>query len=175
MPKFYIKKGLADVELKNWINEHKNEPFIRVDIEIESSHERLRRSFHGLLSDWWNSGEWSAGGNDFKTEFRFRNYYKFIGTDLKVVKWLYQGEEYKTKDEMLSMIDLDTFDIKNVTKLPKSWNDMSKKQKSKTLECLLTEIKYSMTNNQKVLKRVAEITGDYDMLSDINYNKNIGG
>ena len=174
MPEFILKGGdKPPKEMVDFLAENRDD-YLRITLEIESTHERLQRSFHGLLLDWWNSGEWSAGGNDFKTFFRFRNYFKFVGTDLKVVAWLYQGEEYKTKDEMLSKIDVNDFRMKDVTKLPKHWNDMSKKQKSKTLECLISEIKHSMTNNQKVLKRLAEITGDIDMLNDINYYKNKG-
>jgi len=173
MPIFYIKKGLADIKLKNWIEANKNEPFVRVEIEVESSHERLRRSFHGLLLDWFNSGEWSCNGSDIRSYEKFRNYYKLSGCDNKPAYYIYKSNYYKTTEELKQNLDID-FNIKNVSVEPKSWNDMSKKQKSKALNVLLTEIRMSMTNNQKVLKRVAEITGDIELLNDINYYKNIG-
>lgn len=173
MPRFYIKKGLADIELKQWIEANKNEPFVRVEIEIESSHERLRRSFHGLLLDWYNSREWSCNGSDIRSYEKFRNYYKLAGCDNKPAYYIYKSNYFKTLEDLKANIDVD-FNIKNVSIEPKSWNDMSKKQKSNALNVLLTEIRYSMTNDQKVLKRVAEITGDIDMLNDINYHKNIG-
>jgi len=173
MPEFYIKKGLADVLLTEWIKEHQDEPFIRVNIEVESSHERLRRSFHGLLLDWFNSGEWSCNGSDIRSYTKFRNYYKLAGCDNIPAFYIYKSNYYKTPDELKKNIDAD-FNINNVSLEPRSWNDMTKKQKSNALNILLTEIRYSMTNDQKVLKRVAEITGDLDMLNDINYHKNIG-
>lgn len=174
MPEFYIKKGLADSDLKNWITEHQEEPFIRVNIEVESSHERLRRSFHGLLLDWFNCGEWSCNGSDIRSYEKFRNYYKLAGCDNKPAFYIYKSNYYKTTEELKANID-DDFDIKNVSLEPRSWNDMTKKQKSNALNILLNEIRFSMTNDQKVLKRVAEITGDIDMLNDINYHKNIKG
>ena len=173
MPEFYIKKGLADVELKNWIELNKDEPFVRVNIEVESSHERLRRSFHGLLLDWFNSGEWSCNGSDIRSYTKFRNYYKLAGCDNVPAYYIYKSNYFKTTEELKANIDED-FNIKNVSLEPRGWNDMTKKQKSNALNVLLTEIKYSMSNDQKVLKRVAEITGDITMLNDINYHKNIG-
>ena len=173
MPEFYIKKGLATPELKQWISDHQEEPFLRVNIEVESSHERLRRSFHGLLLDWFNSGEWSCNGSDIRSYTKFRNYYKLAGCDNVPAYYIYKSNYFKTTEELKANIDED-FNIKNVSLEPRSWNDMTKKQKSNALNVLLTEIKYSMTNNQKVLKRVSEITGDIDMLNDINYHKNIG-
>ena len=174
MPEFYIKKGLATPELKQWISDHQEEPFLRVNIEIESSHERLRRSFHGLLLDWFNSGEWSCNGSDIRSYTKFRNYYKLAGCDNVPAYYIYKSNYFKTTEELKSNIDAD-FNIKNVSLEPRSWNDMTKKQKSNALNVLLTEIKYSMSNDQTVLKRVAEITGDIEMLNDINYHKNIGG
>jgi len=173
MPEFYIKKGLADAALKQWIQDHKDEPFVRVNIEVESSHERLRRSFHVLLREWFNSGEWSCNGADIRSHEKFRNYYKLAGCDNKPAYYIYKSNYYKTTEELKQNIDSD-FNIKNVSVEPKSWNDMSKKEKSRSIDVLLTEIKYSMTNNQKVLEWVAKITGDIDMLNDINYYKNIG-
>jgi len=173
MPEFYIKKGLATPELKQWISDHQEEPFLRVNIEVESSHERLRRSFHGLLLDWFNSGEWSCNGSDIRSYTKFRNYYKLAGCDNVPAFYIYKSNYFKTTEELKANID-EGFNIKNVSLEPRSWNDMTKKQKSNALNVLLTEIKYSMSNDQKVLKRVSEITGDIDMLNDINYHKNIG-
>ncbi|MCP4323013.1 MAG: hypothetical protein GY787_14440 [Alteromonadales bacterium] len=173
MPEFYIKKGLADVELKNWITDHKDEPFVKVDIDIESSHERLRRSFHGLLRDWFDSGEWSANGERIKTIEALRDYYKLEGCS-GVPEWYRFGKfNTKVREEITDYIapEYHRFIVED----PKSWTKMNKKQKSNSLNLLLTEIKHSMTNNQKVLKRVAEITGDFEMLADINYHKNIKG
>jgi len=181
MPEFYIKKGLADVELKNWIELNKDEPFVRVNIEVESSHAKLRRSFHGLLDDWFDSGEWSCNGAEIYTMKRFKDYYKYHGCDYVPVGYTFNGEEFliDTKKKETHLHTLERLykcypDAQGVKPLVKSWKFMNKKQKSKALNLLLTEIKYSMTNNQKVLKRVAEITGEIIMLNDINYYKNIG-
>ncbi len=171
MPEFYIKKGLADVELKEWIKEHADEPFVRVNIEVESSHDRLRRSFHVLTRHWFDSGEWSCNGSDIRSLYKLRLYYKLEGCEAKPDKYIYNNDEFSCVDELV--VAYPDFDVTNVGRR-KSWTKMNKKQKSLALNILLTEIKLSMTNNQKVLEWVAKITGDIDMLNDINYYKNIG-
>ena len=173
MPTFYIKKGLADVELKNWIELNKDEPFVRVDIEIESPHERLRRSFHALLREWFNCGEWSANGTEIYTYDKLRDYYKLVGCDMKPAKYVYRNDKFDTLDLLVESYPDYTKGFIGLE--PKSWNDMTKKEKSKSLDSVLTEIRYSMTSNKSVLEWVAKITGDIDMLNDINYHKNIKG
>jgi hypothetical protein len=160
MPEFYIKKGLADVELKNWIEENKDEPFVRVNIEVESKHDRLRRSFHALIREWYMCGEWSANGSDIRCYEKLRNYYKLAGCDNKPAYYIYKNNYYKTTEELKSNIDSD-FNIKYVIVEPKSWTDMTKKEKSTALDLLLTEIRHSMTNNQKVLYWVQAITKEF--------------
>lgn len=174
MPEWTIKKGMASIEIKDYLASLKDEDYIRISIELESSHERLRRSFHVLLREWFNSGEWSCNGSDIKTYEKFRNYYKLMGCDNKPAHYIYKSNYFKTIEELKDNIDLD-FNIKFVSVEPKSWIDMTKKEKSKALDCLLTEIKYSMTSNQKVLEWKAKIEGDIDMLNDVNYYKNING
>jgi hypothetical protein len=174
MPEFYIKKGLADVLLTDWIAAHTDEPFIRVNIEVESSHERLRRSFHGLLLDWFNCGEWSCNGAEIHTMEKFKNYYKLAACNNKPLYYIYKNDKFKTINDLVDAYPKPEYHMFDIGLEPKSWTKMTKKEKSNALNILLTEIKYSMTNDQKVLKRVAEITGDLDMLNDINYHKNIG-
>ena len=173
MPEFYIKKGLADVLLTDWIAAHTDEPFIRVNIEVESSHERLRRSFHALIREWFNSGEYSANGSDIRSYEKLRNYYKLMGCDNKPAFYIYKNNYYKTREELKANID-DDFNINYVIVEPRHFEDMTKKQKSLALDALLTEIKMSMCNNQKVMEWVYKISGDIEMLKDINYHKNIG-
>ena len=168
MAEFYIKKGLADVELKNWIELNKDEPFIRVDIEIEATHERLRRSFHALIREWFKSGEYSANGSDIRSYEKLRNYYKLSGCDNKPAFYIYKNNYYKSREELKDNID-DDFDIKFVTVEPRHWEDMTRKQKSPALDTLLTEIKMSLCNNQKVLEWVYKITQDIEMLKSIGY------
>ena len=155
---------------KNWIEEHKNEPFVRVNIEVESSHDRLRRSFHALIREWFNSGEWSANCEKIKTYEALRDYYKLQGCDGKP-EWYRFGKYNSKNKEDISKYLAEEYH-RFIVEDPKSWVDMNKKQKSRALDCLLTEIKYSMCNNQKVLEWVAKVTGDIDMLNDINYYKN---
>ena len=167
MPEFYIKKGLADVELKNWIELNKDEPFVRVNIEVESSHARLRRSFHVLLTEWFKSGEWSCDGQEIHTIDRFKDYYKYVGCDYTGIGYSYLGEKfldvYENKVLIKKSLDLlwESYPnptVKHIKPIPYSWTKMSKAQKSNTLDILLTEIRLSMTNNQKVLSWVAKIT-----------------
>ncbi len=182
MPEWTIKKGMASVEIKDYLATLTDEDYIRINIELESNHERLRRSFHGLLDDWFESGEWSCNGSEIYTMKRFRDYYKYEGCNKIPVGYTFNGEEFlysKKKGEThLNALERlykcypNARDIKPVVK---SWKLMGKKEKSNALNLLLTEIRYSMTNNQAVLKRVAEITGDIDMLKSINYHKNIKG
>jgi len=157
LPEFYIKKGLADSALKDWIEEHKSEPFVRVNIEVESKHDRIRRSFHALIREWFLSGEFSANGSDIRSYEKLRNYYKLAGCDNKPEYYIYKSNYYKTTEELKANIDAD-FNINHVSIEPKSWTDMTKKQKSLALDTLLTEIRMSMTNNQKVLSWVQKIT-----------------
>jgi len=168
MPEFYIKKGLADVELKNWIELNKDEPFIRVNIEIEATHERLRRSFHALIREWFKSGEYSANGADIRSYQKLRNYYKLEGCQGKPDWYVYRNNYYKTSAELKENIDAD-FNINDVNTEPRHWEDMTRKQKSLALDTLLTEIKMSLCNNQKVLEWVYKIEGDQEMLKSIGY------
>jgi len=167
----YIKKGLAASALKDWIEANKDEPFVRVSVEIESTHERLRRSFHGLLLDWFNSGEWSCNGATIFTMEKFRNYYKYAGCNFKPIGYSIRGEEFQGLEELYKCYP--KAKVENINPVVKSWVKMNKKEKSNALNVLLTEIKLSMTNDQQVLKRVAEITGDIEALNSINYHKNI--
>ena len=185
MPEWVIKKGMASVEVKDYLATLKDEDYIRISIEVESSHERLRRSFHGLLDDWFECGEWSCNGAEIYTMKRFKEYYKYHGCDYIPIGYTFRGEEYKPDKKKKETLDdalmklLNDFPeakgSKDLKPLVKSWKYMNKKQKSKALNLLLTEIKLSMTSNQKVLKRVAEITGDIEMLNDIQYYKHAGG
>jgi hypothetical protein len=170
MPEFYIKKGLADVELKNWIELNKDEPFVRVDIEVESTHERLRRSFHALIREWFKSGEYSANGADIRSYEKLRNYYKLLGCDNKPAFYIYKNNYYKSREDLKNNID-DDFNIKYVTVEPRHWEDMTRKQKSLALDGLLTEIKMSMSNNNKVMEWVYKITSDIEMLNSIGYKE----
>lgn len=172
MPEFYIKKGLADKALKDWIGEHKEEPFIRVSIEVESSHERLRRSFHVLLKAFFESGEWSCNGAEIHSLEKFKDYYKLQGCDMKPAYYLFNNDKFKTLEDMATAYP--NYKGGFIGLEPKSWTNMTKKEKSSALNLLLTEIRLSMTNNQKVLEWVAKITGDIEMLNDISYFKNIG-
>lgn len=172
MPEFYIKKGLADVDLKQWLEDNQDEPFVRVSVEVESSHERLRRSFHVLTRYWFDSGEWSCNGHDIRSIKKFRLYYKMEGCDGVPDEYTYNNDGFKTIDDLLKAYP-DA--VPSHVGREKSWTTMNKLQKSIALNVLLTEIKLSMTNNQKVLEWVAKITGDIDMLNDINYHKNVKG
>ncbi len=177
MAEFFIKKGLADVELKNWIKEHKDEPFVRVNIEVESSHERLRRSFHCLLEAVHKSGEHNieVDGERIVTVEDLKNYYKLQGCDGKA-EW-YRFKKFRTKDKewLVNAIQSKYGEqyLSFIIEDARSWKVMNKKQKTKALDRLFTDIKYSMTNNQKVLEWVAKIKGDIEMLNDINYHKNL--
>ncbi len=173
MPEFYIKKGLADVLLTEWIAEHVDEPFIRVNIEVESKHDRLRRSFHALIREWFNSGEFSANCEKIKTYEALRDYYKLEGCE-GVPEW-YRFGKYNTKNKEDITKHLDPDYHRFIVEDPKSWKGMSKAEKSRALNCLLTEIKMSMCNNEKVLEWVYKITHDIEMLQSIYYHKNIGG
>ena len=157
MPKFYIKKGLATPELKQYIEDNKDEPFIRVDIEVESTHERLRRSFHGLLLDVVKSGEHNieVEGNRIVTFYDLKNYYKILGCD--GIPEYYRFKKYTTKDgdKLRSMI-IERFGhdyLEFIVEEAKSWNGMSKKAKSKALNFLLTDINYKsyLTRSQRIL------------------------
>ena len=178
MPEFYIKKGLAEKALKDWIEEHKDEPFVRVNIEVESTHERLRRSFHVLLKEWFKSGEWSCNGAEIYTFKRFRDYYKYEGCDRQPVGFSYRGEEFlkeKGEDIIYTLDRLKSCfpgaNNEEIKPIVKSWIKMTKKEKSKSLDLLFTEIRHSMTTNSKVLEWVAKISHDEEMLRDINYYK----
>ncbi len=172
MPEFYIKKGLADVDLKTWIEEHKDEPFVRVNIEVESKHDRLRRSFHVLLKEWFNSGEWSCNGAEIHTLEKFKDYYKYVGCDYVAAGYGYNGDVFTDIiDEVTEEIEESALEQLNkiypdappnrIRVIPKSWTKMNKEQKSNALNILLTEIRLSMTNNQKVLEWVAKITKEF--------------
>lgn len=171
MPEFYIKKGLSTPDLKQWIADHAEEPFLRVNIEIESSHERLRRSFHALLKEWFCCGEWSANGSEIYTYEKLRDYYKLMGCDRKPAKYIYNNDKFDSLELLVESYP--NYTNGYIGMEPKSWVNMNKREKSTALNILLTEIRLSMTNNQKVLEWVAKITGDNDMLKDINYHKNI--
>jgi hypothetical protein len=163
MPRFYIKKGLATPELKEWIATNKDEPFLRVDIEIESDHERLRRSFHVLLKAWFNSGEWSCNGSEINSLEKFKDYYKFAGCDFKANGYIYKGDRFDTLEKLHEAYDYVV--VKEFIRPEvKSWTKMSKKEKSSCIDLLLTEIKLSYTNNQEVLNWVDKISGDYELL-----------
>ncbi len=159
MPEFYIKKGLADVELKNWIEQHKDEPFVRVNIEVESKHDRLRRSFHALIREWFICGEWSANGDKIRTYEALRDYYKLQGCG-GIPEW-YKFGKFNTKNREEITNHLEPQYHRFIVEDPKSWSDMTKKEKSTALDLLLTEIRHSMTNNQKVLEWVAKITKEF--------------
>lgn len=174
MPEFILKGGdKPPKEMVDFLAENRGD-YLRISLEVESSHDRLRRSFHALIREWFDCGEFSANGHDVKTYGKLRDYYKFEGTDYKVDKYVYRSNEYDSVDEMVEK-ELDNFNMNYVSVKPKSWKDMTKKEKSNALNCLLTEIRLSMCNNQKVLSWVAKITGDIDLLKDINYHKNTKG
>ena len=162
MPRFYIKKGLATPELKEYIQANKDEPFLRVDIEIETDHERLRRSFHALIKAWFKSGEYSANLEKIKTYEALRDYYKLQGCD-GVPEW-YRFGKYNTKDKTEITNHLEPMYHRFIVEDPKSWSKMTKKEKSNCLDILLTEIRHSMTNNQDVLNWVDKINGEYELL-----------
>lgn len=172
MPEFYIKKGLADVDLKQWLEENKDEPFIRVSVEVESSHDKLRRSFHALLDAWFTSGEWSCNGSEIKSYEKFRNYYKLAGCNNKPKYYVFKNDKFKTLEELTEAYPQNNYSYIGLE--PKGWEEMTKKQKSISLDVLLSEIKYSMTNNIKVMEWVSKISGDIESLNSINYHKNIG-
>ncbi len=178
MPEFILKGGdKPPKEMVEFLQDNR-EDYLRVNIEVESSHERLRRSFHGLLQDVVASGEHNieVEGNRIVTFYDLKNHYKIIGCDGKPE--YYRFKKYTTTDgDGLREMVVKRFGndyLEFIVEEAKSWKVMSKRAKSRALNALLTDINYSMTNNQKVLKRVAEITGDIDMLNDINYHKNIG-
>ena len=163
MPRFYIKKGLATPELKDYIQDNKEEPFLRVDIEIESDHERLRRSFHVLLKAWFNCGEWSCNGAEINSLEKFKNYYKFAGCDYTPNGYIYKGDRFDSLEKLHEAYDYVV--VKEFIRPDvKSWTKMTKKEKTSCIDILLTEIKLSMTNNQEVLNWVAKIQGDYELL-----------
>ena len=163
MPEFYIKKGLADTDLKAWIKEHETEPFIRVNIEVESSHARLRRSFMGLTTHFFESGEWSCNGAEINSLEKFKNYYKFAGCDYTPNGYIYKGDRFETLEKLHEAYDYIV--VKEFIRPDvKSWTKMTKKEKTSCIDILLTEIKLSMTNNQEVLSWVAKIQGDYELL-----------
>jgi len=169
MPNFVLKgTGQPPKEMVNYLHENAQET-LYVTIEIESTQERLRRSFHALIRAWFESGEWSANGEKIKTYEALRNYYKLEGCG-GIPEW-YRFGNYNTKN-----IEEITRHLPNeytgfIVKDPKSWNDMTKKEKRLALETLLTEIRYSMTNNKKVLEWVAKITGDIDIMRDLGMIK----
>lgn len=169
MPEFYIKKGLADTELKEWIEANKDEPFIRVSVEIESTHERLRRSFHVLLKSFFSTGEWSCSGAEIHTLEKFKNYYKLQGCDMKPQYYLYNNDKFATLEELYNAYD--NVDNKRIGLEPKSWVKMTKKEKCSALDLLLKEIDLCMTNNQEVLLWVYKIKHDTEMLKTIGWNK----
>ena len=161
MPSFIMKNGKATPELKEWLEAHKDEPFIRCDVEIESKHDRLRRSFHALIRAWFLSGEFSVqhNGKEVSSYEQLRDYYKLCGCD-GVPEWYRFGSYYtKNREEISKHIEPNYHRF--IVEDPKSWVDMSKKQKSKALQILLTEINLSQCNNQDVLSWVSKITKEF--------------
>lgn len=166
MPEFYIKKGLADVLLTEWIKEHQSEPFIRVNIEVESPKKRLQGAFHALLKAWYNSGEYSV---EVKTEEKLKRYYKFVGCNWEVDYYMYKGEEYKDSSKLFD--DYPNAEINDITKFPRHFMSMTKKQICGALDGMIVDINNSRTNNQKVLYSLSLITNDVETLNWLKWDK----
>ena len=159
MPSYVLKGGeKPPIEMVNYLQENR-ENYLRITLEVEGSHDRLRRSFHALVKAWFDSGEFSANGSDIRSYEKLRNYYKLEGCENVPEFYIYKNNYYKTREDLKNNIDED-FNIKYVIVEPKSWTDMTKKEKSKALDCLLTEIRMSSTSNQNVLSWVNKIQGD---------------
>lgn len=168
MPTWTFKGGeKPPSEMAQYIKDHINDS-LKISIEVESSHERLRRSFHALIKEWYKSGEWSANGEKIKTYEGLRDYYKLMGCDGKP-EW-YRIGKFNTKDceEIKKHLPKEYHHF--IVEEPKSWSDMTKQEKRNSLDILLTEIKMSMTSNKKVLEWVYKIQGDIDMLKDLKCN-----
>ena len=157
MPDFLIKSGHASNELRDWLKANEGK-LIRISVEVESKADRIRRSFHALIREWFNSGEFSANGDKIKTYEALRDYYKLQGCD-GVPEW-YRFGKYNTKNREEITNYLEPQYHRFIVEDPKSWVDMNKSEKMKALDCLLFEIRHSMTNNQKVLEWVNKIQGE---------------
>lgn len=172
MPEWILKGGeKPPKDMVNFLAENR-ENYLRINMEVESSHERLRRSFHVLLKAFFESGEWSCNGAEIHSLEKFKDYYKLNGCDMKPAYYLFNNDKFKSLVELAAAYP----DYRGgfIGLEPKSWTKMTKKEKSNALNLLLTEIRLSMTNSQKVLEWSAKIQGDYELLNDINYHKNIG-
>ena len=129
------------------------------------------------MQDVIESGEHKieVEGNRIVTFYDLKHHYKIMGCGREPE--YYRFKSYTTKDgDTLKQMIIKKYGyeyLQFIVMEAKSWKIMSKKEKTIALNQLLTDINYSMTTNQKVLKRVAEITGDIDMLKSINYHKNI--
>ena len=165
MPTFILKgKDKPPQEMIDFLQENR-EDYLRIDIEVETSHERLRRSFHALINAWFDSGEWSANGTaEIYCYDRLRDYYKYQGCQ-KFIGYRYKKNNFKTLEELFDKYP--TAEKEHIDPIVKSWTDMTKKEKRTALDCVLTEIRYSKTSNRKVLEWVAKITGDIDMIKEI--------
>lgn len=172
MVEFVLKGGdKPPREMVDFLEENRGD-YLRITLEVESSHERLRRSFHALLREWFFCGEWSANGSEIYTYEKLRDYYKLMGCDRKPAKYVYNNDKFDTLELLVESYPNYTSGYIGLE--PKSWTKMNKREKSLALNILLTEIRLSMTNNQKVLEWVNKISGDIESLNSINYHKNIG-
>ncbi len=165
MPNFLIKSGHASSELRDWLKANEGK-MIRIKAEVETPKDRLRGSFHALLTAWYNSGEYS---HDCKTLEGLKRIFKLIGTDYHTESFTYKGDSFEDGHAIRKAYP--NYDPNNVVRQPKKWEKMLKLEQCKALDTLISEINQSQTNNQKVLFELAKIQGDESMLKWLKWDK----
>lgn len=158
MPNFYIYNGKANSKLRDWLTKHKDKT-IKVTTEVETPKVRLRDGFHALLNAWYKSGEYSV---DVKTLAGLKRYYKFVGCNWETAYFEYRGEEFKTGDDLHDAYP--DFIPEQVTRQPKHWEDMRKDEMCISLDTMRTEILNSGCNNNAVMRSLALLDNDIEML-----------
>lgn len=163
-----FKKGNIPPEFLDFVQENENEVLF-VTAEIESPHVRLRGAFHAVLTSWFNSQMCSClwNGQPIRTFNGLKNYYKYHGCQGKNVTYSFGGET--TKDLSFFTDNLPEKYHRFIVKTARPWEKMTRKQKSRALNIMLTEIKLCDDLPKDLEKSISILENDVEALLSIGY------
>lgn len=168
MPDFTFKKGEISPEFLDYVGSNKKDSLF-ITADIETVHVRLRGAFHAILIEWHLSQMYSCRWNNkfIKTLGGLKKYYKYHGCQGKVVKYTYAGEE---SDDLNFFLDnLPPYHHRFIVYELIPWEKMSREQKSRALNIMLTEIKLCDDLPIKLQKSIAILERDWEALKSIGY------
>ena len=132
--------------------------------EADTATDAQNRAFHALLSEYWTSGAHSYRAKTFE---RFREEVKVklgVGFEKIVYADIENGKavifEVKRRDEIPAHILADPDLRRMVLAKPRSWGDYSKKDRTETIDRLITEMQASGVNTKHFQEILAGMAGD---------------